>query len=228
MFEGRVMNTRSTVVLVIDEDPILVRSLRRLLSAAGHQVRVFSSTSDLYRISIEPDCSRCAIIDLEIGGGNGLTIQSALERRFPDIPVIFISADGDVPSTVRAMKAGAVDFLTKPLEEHAVLESVRRALEKDRSSQHERNELTEIARRFNSLTPREHEVLELVVSGRLNKQIGGELGTSEKTIKVHRGRIMRKMGVQSLAELVQVIVKLRSASSAIGASKPPRMGVPLR
>ncbi len=222
------MNTRSTVVLVIDEDPALLRSLRRLLAAAGHQVRVFSSPSDLYRISIEPNCSRCAVVDLHLGGGSGLAVQSALERKFPNIPVIFISADGDVPSTVRAMKAGAVDFLIKPLEEHAVLESVRRALEKDRSSQNERNELAEIAKRFNSLTPREHEVLELVVSGRLNKQIGGELGTSEKTIKVHRGRIMRKMGVQSLAELVQLIVKLRSASGAMSTSKPPRTGIPLR
>src|SRR3954468_11342400 len=222
------MKSHSVVILVVDEDAVLLRTFRRLLTASGHEVKVLFSASELSTISLEPDCSRCAVVDLHQGGGNGFEVKNWLEHQFPDIPIIFISADGDVPSTVRAIKAGAVDFLIKPVEEQVLLESVRRALEKDRSSQQERHQIQEIARRFNSLTPREHEVLELVVSGRLNKQIGGELGTCEKTIKVHRGRVMRKMGVQSLAELVQLTIKLRSGSAALTTATFPRRGVPSR
>jgi len=206
------INPPKTVLLVIDEDPDVLRFLEHLLATAGYQVRIFSSRTRLSSPVIEANSPRCAIVDLHLAARSGLEVQTALERIFPDIPVIFVSGEGDIPSTVKAMKAGAVDFLTKPLQDGVVLEAVRRALDQDGRSQNERHELIEISRRLNSLTPREHEVLELVVNGRLNKQIGAELGTSEKTIKVHRGRIMRKMAVQSLAELVQQVVRLRAAS----------------
>ena len=218
---GIAMNNPNTVVLIIDDDPAALHWLEHTLEKAGYRIQIFSSKTNLYASFIEPNSARCAIIDLHLAGRTGLQVQAALEHRFPDIPVIFISGEGDVPSTVQAMKAGAADFLVKPLDEEVVLESVRRALDKDRSSQNERNELMELGRRFNSLTPREHEVLELVVSGRLNKQVGAELGTSEKTVKVHRARIMRKMGVQSLAQLVQLIIRLRSASGAMTGSPRP-------
>ena len=216
------MNTRSTVFLVIDNDPGVLQRLQRLLASAGYQIRILSSSTRVNSPLMEMSSPRCAIVDLHLAQGTGLEVQSALEHRFPDMPIIFISGDGDIPSTVQAMKAGALDFLTKPLDEQAVLESVRRAIDKDRRLQSQRSEIVELSERFNSLTPREHEVLELVVSGKLNKQIASDLGTCEKTIKVHRGRIMRKMRVQSLAELVQLIVKIRAGTEQPGRAEPAR------
>ena len=218
----RAMNTRSTVFLVIDNDPGVLQRLQRLLASAGYQIRILSSSTRVNSPLMEMSSPRCAIVDLHLAQGTGLEVQSALESRFPDMPIIFISGDGDIPSTVQAMKAGALDFLTKPLNEEVVLESVRRAIDKDRRLQSQRSEIVELSERFHSLTPREHQVLELVVSGKLNKQIASDLGTCEKTIKVHRGRIMRKMRVQSLAELVQAIVKIRAGAEQGGRTAPPR------
>jgi FixJ family two-component response regulator len=213
------MNAPKTILLIIDNDPKTLHGLQHLLATAGYQVRVLSSKTVSAPV-LQADSPRCAIIDLHLDGQSGLQAWSDLERALPDIPVIFLSGEGDVVSTVEAMKSGAIDCLVKPLDERAVLESVRRAFDSDTRLQTVRHELTELSRRFNSLTPREHQVLELVVEGKLNKQIGAELGTCEKTVKVHRGRIMRKMAVQSLAELVQYVVKLRSASGVLNNFAP--------
>jgi FixJ family two-component response regulator len=222
------MAAPKTILLIIDNDPKTLHGLQHLLATAGYQVRVLPSQTASFPV-FQADSPRCAIIDLHLAGRSGLEAQRALERVFPDIPVIFLSGEGDVPSTVQAMKSGAIDCLVKPLNEHAVLESVRRAFDSDTRLQNVRHELTELTRRFNSLTPREHQVLELVVQGKLNKQIGADLGTCEKTVKVHRGRIMRKMAVQSLAELVQHVVKLRSASGVLNNfSQSPKANAPYR
>jgi len=205
----------------MDNDAAALRRMERLLMTAGYRVRILSSNTNHYAPAMEANSPRCAIVDLHPAGRTGLEVQRTLEQSFPDIPIIFISDDRDVPSTVRAMKAGATDFLVKPVKDDTVLDAVCRALDMDRLKQTRRYELRELSERFNSLTPREHEVLEMVVSGRLNKQIAGELGASEKTIKVHRGRIMKKMGVQSVAELVQLTLRLRADSNLLTTPASP-------
>jgi FixJ family two-component response regulator len=197
------MGTTQACVSVIDDDALVLRSLGRLLQSAGYAVQTFSSAEDFL---VYPDggAPGCIVIDLSMPGLNGLQLQQALAGKANRRPVVFISGQASVASSVGAMKAGAVDFLTKPIDETTLLGAVRAAIEKDRAAREMRAAHAAIEDRLATLTPRELDVLELVVAGRLNKQIGAALGTAEKTVKVHRARMMRKMQVDSLADLVRL------------------------
>jgi len=193
----------SAQVTVIDDDCLVLRALDRLLRSAGFAVQTFSSAQD-FLSQRTPGVPGCVVMDLSMPGFSGLELQHALAEADDCRPVVFISGNGSVPSSVEAMKAGAVDFLTKPLDEAKLIGAIRIALDKDRSAREQRAEQTSVTERLCALTPREREVLAGVVSGKLNKQIAAELGTAEKTIKVHRARMMRKMLVDSVAELVRL------------------------
>ena len=195
-------NNPQASVTVVDDDEMVLRSLDRLLQAAGFQVHSFSSPQDFLQKRASDDCG-CIVMDLSMPGLSGLDLQQALADAADARPVIFISGHGSVPSSVEAMKQGAVDFLTKPLDHEKFLAAVRAALQKYEAARDLRAQQACVTARLATLTPREGEVLARVVEGRLNKQIAAELGTAEKTIKVHRARMMRKMEVDSLAELVR-------------------------
>ncbi len=195
-------NSALASVAVVDDDELVLRSLDRLLQAAGFQVQSFSSPEHFLEKRPANDCG-CIVMDLSMPGLSGLDVQQALADAADARPVIFISGHGSVPSSVEAMKQGAVDFLTKPLDHEKFLATVRSALEKYEAKRGLREQQAAVAARLATLTPREGEVLARVVDGKLNKQIAAELGTAEKTIKVHRARMMRKMEVDSLAELVR-------------------------
>ena len=177
--------------------------MTRLLSLAGFQVRAFLSASEFLR-QHDPDCAGCVIADVVMPDMSGLQLQQALLHSCCDRPIIFITGQGDIPTSVRAMKHGAVDFLTKPVKPHDLIAAIGAAIETDRRLRQEREELRSVEARFAALTHREGEVLSGVVEGRLNKQIAHDLGIAEKTIKVHRARVMAKMGARSLAELVRI------------------------
>jgi FixJ family two-component response regulator len=196
------MGTAGTCVSVIDDDALVLRSLDRLLQSAGFSVQTFSSARE-FLDQRGADSPGCILVDLSMPGLSGLELQRALVQRGDARPVIFLTGQGDIPSTVEAMKAGAVDFLTKPCDEARLISAVSGALEKDRAGRQAQAERHSLDERVASLTPREREVLKRVVAGRLNKQIAAELGTAEKTVKVHRARMMRKMQFDSLAELVR-------------------------
>jgi FixJ family two-component response regulator len=196
------MGTAGTCVSVIDDDALVLRSLDRLLQSAGFSVQTFSSARE-FLDQRGADSPGCILVDLSMPGLSGLELQRALVQRGDARPVIFLTGQGDIPSTVEAMKAGAVDFLTKPCDEARLIRAVSGAVEKDRAARQAHAERHSIDERVASLTPREREVLKRVVAGRLNKQIAAELGTAEKTVKVHRARMMRKMQFDSLAELVR-------------------------
>ena len=189
-------------VSVVDDDALVLRSLGRLLHSAGFTVETFSSPQEFLRRRSE-NPPGCVVMDLSMPGLSGLELQRALVEDADAPPVVFISGEGDIPSSVQAMKAGAVDFLTKPLDEAKLIGAVRLALDRHRGARGRRAEQAAVTARLDTLTPREREVLAGVVAGKLNKQIAAELGTAEKTIKVHRARMMRKMQVDSLAELVR-------------------------
>jgi FixJ family two-component response regulator len=189
-------------ISVVDDDEFVRRALGRLLKAAGFAVQTFGSARDFFDQPIE-NAPGCIVVDLSMPGLGGLELQRALAESDDPRPVVFISGQGSIANSVDAMKAGAVDFLTKPIDETTLLGAVRFAIEKDRVAREMRAARAAIEARLATLTPREHDVLELVVAGRLNKQIGAELGTAEKTVKVHRARMMRKMQVDSLADLVR-------------------------
>ena len=189
-------------VSVVDDDALVLRSLDRLLQAAGFAVRTFSS-ADAFLQERAANDSGCVVMDLSMPGRSGLELQQALADAADARPVIFISGHGSVPSSVEAMKHGAVDFLTKPLDQDKFIAAVRAALQKYEAAREQRAQQASVTARLATLTPRESEVLARVVEGKLNKQIAAELGTAEKTIKVHRARMMRKMEVDSLAELVR-------------------------
>lgn len=197
------MGNAQACVSVIDDDALVLRSLGRLLQSAGYAVQTFSSAEDFL---VYPDggAPGCIVIDLSMPGLNGLQLQQALSAKANRRPLVFISGQASVASSVGAMKAGAVDFLTKPIDATTLLGAVRSAIEKDRAAREIRATRAAIEDRLATLTPRELDVLELVVAGRLNKQIGAALGTAEKTVKVHRARMMRKMQVDSLADLVRL------------------------
>ena len=191
-------------VRVVDDDASVLKSLGRLLRAAGFSVRTFPSSQE-FLLQHDPEAPGCVVLDLSMPGLNGLQLQQALARFDAPCPVIFITGYGDVPASVRAMKAGAVDFLLKPFDQAQLLSAVRAAIELDRSARAERAERSSLGAKVAALTPREREVMAHVVAGRLNKQIAAELGTAEKTVKVHRARVMKKMGVASVAELVAMV-----------------------
>jgi FixJ family two-component response regulator len=199
-------------IYLVDDDPSILRSLSRLLRSAGYHVEPFGSAEEflLYRGNF-PDAPGCAIVDLMLPGLNGLELQESLGHQKEPLPVIFLTGHGDVPSSVRAMKHDAVDFLTKPVCADDLLAAIRRAFTADATARDARHQKQELLARYEKLTPREREVLALVVRGMLNKQIAFELGTVERTIKAHRAQIMAKMQVQSVAELVHIAEFLSNA-----------------
>jgi FixJ family two-component response regulator len=201
------MSPGNEVVFVVDDDFRLREALQELLTAAGMTAVTFGSAADFLAYA-RPDAPACLILDVDLPDINGLELQSRLE---PDNhpPVVFITGHGDVPSSVRALKAGAVDFLTKPFSESDLLGAIETALAKDRDARRGRSEINVLKQRLATLTPREREVMPLVVSGLLNKQAAAELGISEVTLQIHRGKIMHKMEAQSLAELVRMAGTLK-------------------
>jgi FixJ family two-component response regulator len=194
-------------VFVVEDDDAVREGLDSLLRSAGFSVRLFSSANDFLRTRSPDDCG-CLILDVSLPGLSGLDLQQELLRSNLHIPIIFITGHGDIRMSVRAIQAGAVEFLTKPIDPIDLLRAVKRSMERDRADRKEREDLADLRRRFDLLTPRESEVLQLVVSGLLNKQIAAEIGISEITVKIHRGNAMRKMEVKSLAELVRAAERL--------------------
>ena len=203
--------TGAPVVFVVDDDPSVRSSLKRLIGTVGLQVESFESADTFLQRKL-PDAPSCLVLDVRLHGLSGLDFQRELAARKIRIPIIFITGHGDIPMTVKAMKAGAVEFLTKPFRDQDLLDAVRIALERDHARHEQEKELTDLQQRFNSLTPREQEVISMAVSGMLNKQIADQLGTAENTVKVHRSRAMEKMHAQSFAELVRMIEKLKGPS----------------
>jgi len=191
------------IVLVLDDDPAVGESIADLLRSADLASEVFTSPTEFLRHP-RPAAPACLILDVQLAGLSALDLQTDLAKGDPPLPIIFITGHATIPMSVRAMKRGAVEFLTKPFDAEELLAAVRQALGRDRVAQQRQAELAAPRARFDTLTPREREVLSLVVTGRLNKQIAADLGCSEQTVKVHRGRVMRKLAVGSVAELVRV------------------------
>ncbi|MET0502700.1 MAG: response regulator transcription factor [Candidatus Binatia bacterium] len=214
------MPSPSTVFL-IDDDASVRRALARLIKSAGYQVETFASAREFLDSGCHSEAPACLVLDVRMPGLSGIDLQRELKTTNLVLPIIFITGHGDIPMTVNAMKAGAVDFLPKPVRDTTLLPAIEQALARARRECVERNELEDIQSRLDTLTSREREVMALVARGWLNKQIAFELGTVEKTIKVHRARVMGKMRVASLAELVRVAEKsgIRGAS---GSSKQPK------
>ena len=201
------MNDIAPTVFVVDDDLAVLKGLARVLRSAGLEVATFSSPSEFLE-QHDPRAAGCLVLDVAMPDLNGLELQKALTAKGSAIPIIFLTGRADIPMSVQAMKGGALDFLTKPVNDEDLLKVVAAALEKDRIERQSRAELDEIQERFATLTPREREVLTHVVSGQLNKQIANDLGTVEKTVKVHRARVMEKMKVNSVAELVRLTERL--------------------
>jgi len=197
---------RSTV-LVVDDDASVREALSDLFQSVGLNVEVFASTGEFVK-NKRPDGPGCLVLDVRLPGKSGLDFQQELKAASINLPIVFLTGHGDIPMSVRAMKAGAVEFLTKPFREQDLLDAVQTALERDRVNQEDAELIAALRRRFTSLTPREQTILKLVVAGRRNKQIAFEIGTSEVTVKVHRTNLMRKMQATSLAELIAMAAKL--------------------
>jgi FixJ family two-component response regulator len=195
------------LVFVVDDDASFRESLKDLLHSVDLRVEAFASAQEFLR-SKRPDVPGCLVLDVRLKGLSGLDLQKRMIESGIDIPIIFITGHGDVPMTVQAMKAGAVEFLTKPFRDQDLLDAVQQALERDCKAREQRAEIAELRSRFDSLTPREREVMALVAAGLLNKQVAGELGTSEASVKVHRQHVMEKLGASSLAELVRMADRL--------------------
>jgi FixJ family two-component response regulator len=201
------MAETQAIVFVVDDDASVREALERLVRSAGLRVEAFASAEE-FLTRPKADAPSCLVLDVQLPDLNGLDLQRRMVDANADIPIVFITGHGDIPTTVRAMKAGAVEFLTKPLVEGDVLESIRQAIARDRAARDHHAATARLRARYASLTPREEEVMAWVVSGLLNKHIAGELGISEETVKVHRGHVMRKMGADSLAGLVRMSERL--------------------
>jgi FixJ family two-component response regulator len=195
------------MVFVVDDDPSVCRSIERLIEPAGFKVQSFRSAAQ-FLAQGRPSSPACLVLDVQLPGLSGLDLQRELTNSGIQLPIIFITGHGDIPMSVRAMKGGAVEFLTKPFRGAQLLSAIRAALERDRTMLQQRIEVTQLHNRYNLLTAREREVLALLVSGLLNKQVAGELATTERTIKFHRANIMRKMQAASVADLVKMAQKL--------------------
>ncbi|MBF0505456.1 MAG: response regulator transcription factor [Nitrospirae bacterium] len=206
------MSEAHPIVFVVDDDLSVLKSLRRLLDICGFRVGTFSSAQEFLG-NYQYNVPSCLVLDICLPGLNGLELQRTLDEQGHPLPIIFITGHGDIPMSVQAMKAGAVDFLPKPFTDQALLDAIKRALDKSRSDNAVRSELADIRKRLATLTPRETEVLKHVVAGKLNKQIAADLGIAEKTVKVHRGRVMQKLHAGSVAELVRIAEKARKIST---------------
>lgn len=200
------MNSDKGTVFVVDDDAAVRRSLGRLLNAVGYCVETCDSAQAFLRRA-RGEGPACLILDVAMPGMNGMELQQVLAESDTGLPIVFLTGHGDVPMSVKAMKSGAVDFFPKPVDAPKLLEAVRVAMSRQRDAQKSRSEKDDVRRRLARLTPREREVLKHVVAGKLNKQIGADLGIGEKTVKVHRGRVMKKMEVRSLADLVRLAEK---------------------
>jgi FixJ family two-component response regulator len=197
----------TSLVFVVDDDASLREALKSLIRSVGLQVELFGSAQEFLQRK-RPDVPSCLVLDIRLPGTSGLDFQRRLAEAGISIPIIFITGHGDIPMSVRAMKAGAVEFLTKPFRDQDLLDAIHTGLERDRARRQRDSEVAAVRERFEWLTPREREVLPLVVSGLPNKQIAAKIGTSETTVKVHRSQLMRKMGANSLPELVRMAERL--------------------
>jgi RNA polymerase sigma factor (sigma-70 family) len=206
------MSESESIVFVVDDDPSVRSAIERLIGTVGLQVQLFGSAQEFLASKL-PNVPSCLVLDIRLPGISGLGLQRQLVEANVQIPIIFITSHGDVPMTVRAMKAGAVEFLTKPFHDQDLLDAIHLALERDRGRRQQEAELTALRERFESLSPREREVVAMVVSGMLNKQIAAQIGTAENTVKIHRSRAMEKMQANSLADLVKMIQRLQVSPS---------------
>ena len=205
------MSTEEPVVFVVDDDEEIRAAMRSLLASVGLRVETFATAQDFLG-SRRPDAPACLVLDVRLPGLSGLDLQQELIQAGIPIPIVFISGHGDIPTSVQAIKAGAVEFLTKPVRDHQLLDAIRRAIVADQLERPRRAELAELRRRYGSLTPREREVMTMVVAGLLNKQAAARIGTSEITVKIHRAHIMRKMCADSVADLVRMTERLAGRS----------------
>jgi FixJ family two-component response regulator len=201
------MNNPNLTIFVVDDDPSVRIGLERLLRSTGYNVEIYGSAQEF--LETTPDCPgpACLVLDVKMPGIDGLELQVQLQKREYTMPIVFITGHGDIPMSVKAIKTGAIDFLTKPFDEADLLKAVREALKKDVANRSAMNEIQNILQRVKSLTPREYEILTYVITGMLNKHIAYHLTISEKTVKVHRGRIMEKLEIHSVAELVHLTDK---------------------
>jgi FixJ family two-component response regulator len=204
----------AAIVFVVDDDSSIREAIKSLVSLVGLRVETFGSAQEFLR-NERPDLPGCVVLDVEMPGLSGLDLQDELAAHGIKLPIIFITGHGDIPMSVRAMKAGATEFLTKPFRDQDLLDAIHQAVEHDRAARQHSREVADLRDRFEALTSREREVMSLVVAGWLNKQIGFELKISEITVKIHRGRVMSKMGAQSLADLVRMTERLEITTAKI-------------